>query len=323
MNVPKLIAGGVVAVVAVIYMLAGLTSISPGEVGILVKNVGANTGMQPGVLSIGMHWVDPITYDVVQYDVRQRQMEEVVDLPAGTGDGQPVTATFSVQLGLVAKLVPILHESIGPDFYQQVVHPAVLQVVKNKIPSRKSDEVYTSAGREGIEEAINTEMRKRFGQYGITTIINLKDLKFTNQQYVGILEQKARAAQQVEVETRLAAAAVQASVKVANTAEGEKQKRIKAAEAQREEQRLYGEGERLRKEEDAKGLLAVALAEAEGTKAKRQALEGAGGDRMVQLEWARNLGPNVKVYAVPTGAPGTSSFLDLNGVLRGALKGGE
>lgn len=321
MNVAKLVAGGVLAVIVVIYLLAGITHVNPGEVGILVKNLGSNTGMQKEVLAIGTHWVEPFSYDVVSYDARQRQMEEVNDLPAQTGDGQPVRVNFSVQLGLIPSLVPALHEQVGPDFYLQLVHPAIIQVVKNKVPAKKSDEVYTSAGREAIEDAINSVMSERFGRYGITCIINLKDMPFTNPQYVAILEQKARATQQVEVETRLATAAVQSAIKVANTAEGVKQQRIKAAEAAREEQRLAGEGLRLRKEEDAKGILAVALAEARGVEAKRQALEGAGGDRMVQLEWAKNLGPNVKVYGIPTGAPGTASFMDLNGILKGAFKG--
>lgn len=323
MNVIKLGGIAILAVFAIIYGVSGISNINPGEVGILIKNVGSNRGMQKEVMRTGMHWVDPWVYDVEVYDARQRQMEEVSDLPAQTGDGQPVRVNFSVQLGLVPDLVPILHERVGPDFYTQLVHPAIIQVVKNKVPSKRSDEVYTSVGREAIEDAINTDMEKRFGSYGITTTINLKDMPFTNNDYVKILETKAKAAQQVEVETRLASAAVQSSIKEANIAEGKKQQRIKAAEAQREEQRLAGEGIRLRKEEDAKGILAVAKAEAEGTRLRREALSGAGGDNLVSIEWAKNLGPNVKVYAVPTGAPGTTSMMDLNGMLEGAFKGGK
>jgi regulator of protease activity HflC (stomatin/prohibitin superfamily) len=319
--VSKLVLVATVLVAVAIYSMAGISSISPGEVGILIKNVGDNRGMQKEVLHTGMHWVDPWTYDVVTYDARQRQMEEVNDLPAQTGDGQPVTVNFSVQLGLQSELVPVLHEQVGPDYYTQVVHPAIIQVVKNKVPSKKSDEVYTSAGREGIEQAINDEMKARFAQYGITTIINLKDLPFKNGDYVKILEAKAKATQQIDVETRLASAAIQESIKKANSAEGVKQQRIKAAEAQREEQRLSGEGTRLRQEEEAKGVLAVATAEAKGTELRRLALSGAGGENLVSIEWAKNLGPNVKVYAVPTGAPGTTSLMDLNGIMQGALSG--
>jgi len=39
------------------------------------------------------------------------------------------------------------------------------------------------------------------------------------------------------------------------------------------------------------------------------ALSGSGGAELVSIAWAENLGPNVKVYGVPTGAEGTSTFL--------------
>lgn len=313
----------VLAVVLIFYIIGGMTHVNPGEVTILIKNFGDNRGMQKDVLLTGTHWVEPWTYDVVTYDTRQRQMEEVEDLPAGTGDGQPVVVDFSLQLSLDSTLVPNLHQKVGPEFYQRIVHPALIKVVKDKIPSQPSDIIYTTRGREMIEKLVNEELASRFGGEGIIAEINLKDITFTNGDYVKILEAKARAAQQVEVETRNAQAAVQRAIGVANTAEGAKQSRIKAAEAQKEEQKLQGEGQRLQKEEDAKGILALAKAEAEGTRLKREALEGPGGERLVQIEWARNLGPNVKVYAVPTGAPGTNNFLDLNGMLKGALKGGD
>lgn len=321
MNLVKLIAGGSVAALVLIYLLAGMTHVNPGEVTILIKNLGDEKGMQEDGILTGTHWVEPFAYDVVTYDTRQRQMEEVKDLPAGTGDGQPVLVDFSLQLSLDPTKVPALHERIGPGFYDRVVHPALIKTVKDKVPSQSSDVVYTTKGREAIERAINEELSSRFGADGILAEVNLKDVKFTNADYIKVLEAKAKAAQQVEVETRQAQAAVQTSIKVANIAEGEKQKVIKEAEAQRERSKLEGEGARLKSEESAKGLLAIATAEAQGTRLRREALSGAGGQELVSIEWAKNLGPNVKVYAVPTGAPGTTSLMDLNGIMQGALTG--
>ena len=54
---------------------------------------------------------------------------------------------------------------------------------------------------------------------------------------------------------------------------------------------------------------------------KNNAMDGPGGDKIVALKWAETLGPNVKVYGIPTGAPGTASMMDLNGILSGAFKG--
>lgn len=318
----KLIAGGIGLVFLTLYALGGITHIDPGEVGILVKNLGSDTGMQKETLSIGTHWVEPFLYDVVVYNARCRQMqEEPEELSAGTADGQPVLVDFTIQLCLNAQQVPELHQQMGQTFYDGVVHPAIIKTVKDHVPSEPSDVIYTAKGRLNVESAINEEVDRRFGKDGVRVEINLRDIKFTNEKYVAILEEKARASQQVEVNTRKAQAAVQEAIRVANEAEGKKQARIKAAEAQKEEQRLAGEGGRLAKEEQAKGILAIALAEAKGVEAKREAYDGPGGERLVQIAWAENLGPNVKVWGIPTGSPGTTNFMDLNGVLKGAFKG--
>lgn len=321
-NMVRLAAAGLGLLVLVIWIFAGITHVNPGETVILVKNLGSNKGMQKEPLLIGTHWVEPFTYDTVTYDTRLRQMEEVKEA-AGTGDGQPVVIEGSLQLGLDPAHVPQLHSELGPDFYSRVIHPALISIIKNKVPSQSSDMAYTLKGREAIEKAINEELTQRYGKDGIVVLFNLKALQFQNPQYVQILEAKALATQSIEVETRQAAAAVQTAIKVANTAEGEKQARIKAAEAEREEQRLAGEGERLKKEEQARGILAVAKAEAEGTRLRREALSGAGGAELVSIEWAQRMGPNIKVYAYPTGAPGTNAFFGLDNVFKGAFEGAK
>lgn len=322
MNVIKLAAAAVVFVLLIIYAMAGMTHIEAGEVGILVKNWGDNRGMQKQVLGIGTTWIEPWRYDVVVYDARCRQMQEQPEeIKASTGDGQPTLVDFTLEICLEAAEVPNLHVTMGSDYYSRRVHPRLLGILKNMVPSKSSNEIYTSKGRLAVEAAVNEEMAKVFSESGIRATLNLRDIVFTNPDYVKLIERKAGAEQKVGIATRDAEAAQATAVGVVNTAEGEKQRRIKVAEAAREEQRLIGEGSRLRNEETAKGNLAIALADAKGVEAKRQALEGAGGERMVQLEWAKNLGPNVKVWGIPTGAPGTSSFMDLNGVLKGAFKG--
>ena len=189
------------------------------------------------------------------------------------------------------------------------------------IPVGLSDQIYTGAGRDRIQKLITNTMENHVGKYGINVYVNLRDVQFTNHEFVATLERKASAAQKEEINRREAIAAEQEAIRVANIAEGEKQKRIKAAEAQAEELRLQGFGERQQKEEQAKGILAVGQAEAEVVRLRNEAMNGPGGDKIVAMTWAENLGPNVKVYGVPTGAPGTASMMDLNGLLNGAFKG--
>jgi regulator of protease activity HflC (stomatin/prohibitin superfamily) len=312
---------GIAVIMLALYGLAGITGIELGEVGLKIKAVGENRGTVE-VLTPGTQWVDAWTNDVVTYDARLRQYVRD-DIPAQSQDGQPLAVDISYEIGLVAANVPNLHKQVGPSWYEQLVAPRLSSAEQASTSGIPSAQIYTQKGRDSAQLYLTTRLQRELLPYGIRINANVKDIDFTNPKYLAAIERKAVAEENEVAATREAEVAVQDAIKKANDADGEKQKRIKAAEAQREERRLAGEGSRLAKEEEAKGNLALAKAEAEGIRLRNDALNGSGGDRIVQIEWARNLGPNVKVYAVPTGAPGTASMMDLNGMLKGAFSGAQ
>ena len=318
----KVISAGAIALLFIIglfYGLAGITNIQPGEVGLLVKMLGSGKGMQKDTLDTGMRWIDPIQYDVPLYDTRIKKF--VVDnMEAQTGDGQPIVVDISMEVSLIDAGVPELHETVGHEYYEELVYPAFRAISRSSLATEKSDVIFTGEARERIEGRMNALFEARLLHRGIKVLVNFRDLNFVNQEFIATLEQKAVAAQKEEIERRLAAAAKQAAIKVANIAEGAKQKVIKESEALAEKLRLNGLGQRQQKEELAKGILAVGKAEAEVIRLRNDAMDGPGGDKIVALAWAENLGPNVKVYGFPTGAAGTTSLMDLNGIMQGALK---
>lgn len=321
MNPIRIGAAAVLVNMLLLYGIAGLVNIEAGEVGIKVKMIGDNRGMQKNTLATGLRWVEPISYDVFIYDTRSHQEIVAKSMEAQTQDGQPVLVDISMEISLLASNVPNLHERIGEDYFARVVEPAFRATARNSIATEKSDEVYTGAGRSRIGTLIQEKLNEKLGKNGIKVIINFRDLDFVNKNFVRTLEQKATAAQQEEIQRRMAKAAEQEAVKVANIAEGEKQRVIKEAEAQAEKDYLQGFGARRQKEENAKGILAVGKAEAEVIKLRNEAMNGPGGDKIVQLAWAEHLGKNVKVYGFPTGSPGTSSLMDLNGLMKNAFSG--
>lgn len=317
----RIIAAGVLVLIAAIYAISGVTHVELGEVGLSIKAVGGARGSVE-VLTPGTQWVEPFSNDVVNYDARLKQYA-MDDTTASTQDGQPINVDVSLEIGLVGANVPSLHKDMGPNWFEQVVYPSAITELREATASVKSDEIYTGVGRARVQDLATSALSAKYSKSGIRIAVNVRDVTFTNKAYVQLLEAKAGAAQQEVIETRKAAAAVQEAIKVANIAEGAKQKRIKEAEAQREEQRLQGEGSRIAKEEEAKGNLALALAEAKGIEAKREAFEGSGGDIMVRMAWAENLGKNVTVYGIPTGAQGTTSVMGIDGMIREALKGAK
>jgi len=316
----KLAGVAIIAVFAIFYSLGGLNTVEPGEYAIKIKQFGDNKGVMDKGLSVGTHWVDPTIYDVEVYDTKAKQFP--MEIHSTTKDGQPVKVSVTFEISLQHNKVKNIHSLIGRDYYNRVVEPAARAAVRDALPTQLSDTVYTGEGRLLIQQSIVEDLEeKRIEQRGILVSVNLQEVRFLNEGFIGVLEEKAKAAQQEEIQLRYALAAEQEAIKVGNVAEGEKQKRIKAAEAKRAELRLQGEGYRDQKIAEAEGNLAILRAEAEGVKLKREALSGRGGAELVSIAWAENLGPNIKVYGVPTGAPGTSTIVDLNSVLKGAFQG--
>lgn len=320
LSLARIAAIAVATLVVLIYVISGWTSVQPGEFAIQVKQFGDDRGVIPGGLGVGTHWIDPLMYDVVTYDTRAHQQSMNID--ASTKDGQPVKVAVSFEISLVPDLVGTLHQTIGPDYFNRVVAPAAQSAILDAVPTQLSDQIYTGEGRNAIQNAIQAQLtEKHVPDRGIMVRTNLREVTFTNPDFIKVLEAKAGAAQQEEINRRYALAAAQNAIKVANDAEGQKQVVIKQSEASKAQAQLRGEGSRIEKENEAQGLLAMATAEAKGVELRRQALSGPGGPELVSIEWAKNLAPKLQVYGFPTGAPGTTSILDINSVFKGALKG--
>lgn len=311
-------AAGVILGMFILYGVVGIVDIDPGEVGILIKKLGKDKGMQDRTLDTGLDWIEPFGYDVATYDGKRHQYV-IDDAPSKTKDGQPIITDISLDIGLIDSKVPFLHETVGKNWFENIIYPALRKELRDATTSQLSDAIYTSTGRDNIAAQITEALQEVGDPLGISIIVNLRDISFVNEDFIRTLETKAKTAQLVIIKEREAAAAVNEAIRVANIAEGQKQKRIKEAEAGREERRLKGEGQQLEKEANAKGILAIATAEAEGVRLRREALSGAGGAELVSIEWAKNVGSKIQIYGVPTGAPGTTSIMDINKVIQGAF----
>ncbi len=313
----RLYAGITVICIGILYTLGGFTVIDPGEVGLKIKMLGSDRGVEKTTLDTGTHWIDPITYDVAIYDTRKRQ-QGITDLPSQTRDGQPILVDISLEIGLTDAGVPNLHENIGSNYFEQVVYPALRAAVRNNTSRLDSDEIYTGKGRNIVQMEIEKTLGDHLVEYGIILSVNLRAIDFVNAGFVQALENKALTAQSVIIKKRQAEAAVNEAIRVANIAEGKKQKAIKEAEAKSQAAALEGIGLRKKKEQEAKGILAIARAKAEGT--RLQVLAYGSGKTYASVQWAKNLAPKLQIWGVPTGAPGTSSLMDINGILKGAFQ---
>ena len=301
-----------------IYGIAGITDIAPGEVGLEIKMIGSDRGIKKETLNTGTRWIEPFTVDVVTYDTRKKQYA-IKDMNASTQDGQPIQVDISLEVGLNDKNVPYLHENVGRNYFEQIVYPALRSEVRNATSQLKSSLVYTGEGRQHIQTTVLNTLTNRFKPYGIDIDVNLRDITFTNNDFLQALERKAVTTELEVIKKREAAAAEQEAIRIANVAEGIKQQDIKRAEAKSQAAALEGIGLRKKKEQEAKGILAIARAKAEGTRLQVQAYGS--GKTYASVKWAENLAPKLTVYGIPTGAAGTTSLMDLNGMLQNKLTG--
>lgn len=240
---------------------------------------------------------------------------DFVDYPAYTittgGNGKEQPATFSVTLQYrldPSKLVE-LHKQAGSNYEDLRIKPALTRIISDQATTQTVLDFYSGEGRvtlqRNIEKAItDNEALSEVGIVVETFVIDSIDLdpayvaEITGRQLAS--QKKLRAVEETraaeEVAKRVEAEAEADKLKTIVEADAKKQQRIKAAEANAAETELAAkadatkvkaaaEADRFQKEQNAKGLLAQGLAEAEVAQKKAIAkYAGEAGARQAQVE---------------------------------------
>ena len=127
----------VVVVLVVLWLLfkACTVVIGAGDRGVVYSK---STGVRPGSLDEGIHFVVPLIWEVQRYSVRsqtytmgQPGLDKGSDIPSGepvegrSEDGQKVTLDISVRYHLSPDEVWELHRDIGEDYHSKIIKPQV------------------------------------------------------------------------------------------------------------------------------------------------------------------------------------------------------
>lgn len=215
----KLIGGALVVLV-----LAGCTTIRPGEVGVR-RSFGklASETRAPG---LRVH--SPIGVSFIRVPIRTTNLEVKVDLPSA--EGLNVRADVSILYHLEADRVPQLIELVGTDFQDSLILPVFRSAVADVAAKYMAKDMH-SGNRAEIEETIRRRMEDLMGARGIVVeAVLLKSISLPPGLYAA-------------VETKLAAeqeAQRMAFVLQRETMEAER-RRIEA-EGIRDAQRILQEG---------------------------------------------------------------------------------
>lgn len=221
MNPFQAVARAVTAVVILIVVLVAwpFFTVGPGEVGVTFNNLNGQTKSH----SQGLHFRMPFLFRVYKFDVKTRRVDLVAD--SATKDLQHVSVHVVLNFHLEQDKVNQLFETVGADYREKVIDPAVNESVKAAVSQFPVEDIIVKRG--DLKHMIEEQLKTRLNQYHILVeSVNLVDIRFTDE-FNRVVEQK-----QVE-EQKIKTAEYQKK-----QAEQYKQKTILEAEAEAEKQRL-------------------------------------------------------------------------------------
>jgi len=149
----------------VIVILIGILFIKPwvqigaGERGI-VLNFGA---VQGKVLEEGLHFRIPIMQEVIAMDVKVQKA--TTDAAAASSNLQDVSSTVAINYHIVPDKAHIVYQSIGIEFKERIIDPAVQEVVKAVTARYTAEELITK--RSAVSDAMRTNLTQRLLTHNI------------------------------------------------------------------------------------------------------------------------------------------------------------
>lgn len=166
----RIIAIPLVIIVVVSPLLTTFVTVPAGNRGVVVE-LGA---VKTNVLDEGFHTVTPFTQSVVMMEVRTQKYE--VDATASTKDLLDVAAKVAVNFHVDPAAVNTIYQSIGLDYENRIIAPAVQEIVKATTAKFNAEELITQRElvRDQIEQSLKTKMQSRSILVESISIVNFE-----------------------------------------------------------------------------------------------------------------------------------------------------
>ena len=150
----------VLVVLVLVILFHPWVQIGAGERGV-VLNFGA---VQKTVLQEGLHFRVPIMQKIASVNVQiQKATTETV---AASSDLQDVTSTLALNYHVLPEMANIVYQSIGIEFKERIIDPAILEVVKAVTARYSAEELITK--RPLVSEEMRAALTERLKANNIT-----------------------------------------------------------------------------------------------------------------------------------------------------------
>lgn len=145
----------------------------------------------PDPLPEGLHFYNPFTSDIKEFDVRERKLEDVTE--CFTKDTQRSNINYAVTYYPDPTKIVAIYKQFGWDWEEKVVKPSILAAMKDAIGQYIADDLVKS--REHVAKAAMEEVKKSLAERSvIVTTLLLTNLDFDDA-YEQAVEQKVIAVQ--------------------------------------------------------------------------------------------------------------------------------
>lgn len=226
----------IVAILAVVFIVMIVSSfyiVNAGERAVLLKFGEA----EPSPINEGLHFKVPIRDSVVKMDIKTLKYDAKAS--AASQDLQTVSTEVTVNYHLSPDSVVKMYKSVGLNYQDTLIQPAVQEVVKASTAKYTAEQLITK--REEVKSLIDSTLRDRLLQYNIIVdAISITNFDFSAS-FNAAIEAKVTTEQNALAEkNKVQQIQYQAQQKVAE-AEGNKQSAILEAQGKAEAIRIQAE----------------------------------------------------------------------------------
>lgn len=230
------VAIGIIALLVIgVVAYSAVQIVDAGHRGVLLHWNAVDTTVPP--LDEGLHFVTPFADSVIQMEIRT--LKYVKSTTSASKDLQTVSTTVTVNYHPAPNNVHRLYQSVGLDYENRIIQPAVEEVVKQVTANYNAEELITK--RPDVKSDIEREITVRLNSFNIITeVISITDFQFSTQ-FAAAIEAKVEAEQKaLKAENDLIRIEVEAR-QLEQQAQGEASANIAKANGEAEAIRIINE----------------------------------------------------------------------------------
>jgi regulator of protease activity HflC (stomatin/prohibitin superfamily) len=255
---------GTPLVAALLTLNHATVQVPAGHVG-LVYSFGSITGQR----SEGLQWIAPWhEIRLASIQVQGHSFKDKDSLDSFSKESQIVMVEATINVQVSPKAIQALYRDVGPNYYDILVRPRVLQAFKDEMVKYLSVEI--APNRENIRRAVRERLTKELEVHSIAVQdLLMDDIEFTKS-FQEAIEEKQKQSQLTLAE----------------------QEKVKGEKAKAEQKVEAAKGE-------AEAVLVAAEKQAEANRKLSESLSPA----LLQYQYITRLAPNVSVMMVPGNQP--------------------